>query len=91
MSTKKWPSLNPMEIDLEKRGALMVRYTLRLTADLPEGSYNCAASFSTLPAAEQVTGMGIWSAHLSQMTPLPVHRKSRESPRESVEARTESG
>jgi hypothetical protein len=58
-SCKKWLSLNPMEIELEKRGALMVRYTLRLPADLPEGSYNCAAGFSTLPAAEQVTGMGM--------------------------------
>ena len=58
-SCKKWLSLNPMEIELEKRGALMVRYTLRLPADLPEGSYNCAAGFSTLPAAEQAAGMGM--------------------------------
>jgi hypothetical protein len=58
-SCKKWLSLNPMEIELEKREALTVRYTLRLPAELPEGSYNCAAGFSTLPAAEQVTGMGM--------------------------------
>ena len=58
-SCKKWLSLNPMEIELEKRGALMVRYTLRLPADVPEGSYNCAAGFSTSPAAEQVMGMGM--------------------------------
>jgi hypothetical protein len=60
-SCKKWLSLNPMEIELEKRGALMVRYTLRLPPDLAEGSYNCAAGFSTLPAAEpgQLTGMGM--------------------------------
>jgi hypothetical protein len=58
-SCKKWLSLNPMEIELEKGGALTVRYTLRLPPDLPEGSYNCAAGFSTLPPAEQVTGMGM--------------------------------
>jgi hypothetical protein len=58
-SCKKWLSLNPMEIELEKGGFLLVRYTLRLPADLPEGSYNCAAGFTTLPTAEQVTGMGM--------------------------------
>jgi hypothetical protein len=58
-SCKKWLSLNPMEIEIETRGVLMVRYTLRLPPDVPEGSYNCAAGFSTLPAAGQVTGMGM--------------------------------
>jgi hypothetical protein len=58
-SCKKWLSLNPMEIELEKRAALMVRYTLRLPADLPEGSYNCAAGFTTLPPAEQAPAMGM--------------------------------
>ena len=58
-SCKKWLSLNPMEIEIEKQGALMVRYTLRLPPDVAEGSYNCAAGFSTLPAAGQVTGMGL--------------------------------
>jgi len=58
-SCKKWLSLNPMEIEFEKRGASMVRYTLRVPAELPEGSYNCAAGFTTLPAAEQVTSLGM--------------------------------
>ena len=58
-SCKKWLSLNPMEIEIDKGGFLMVRYTLRLPADLPEGSYHCAAGFYTLPPAEQVTGMGV--------------------------------
>ena len=58
-SCKKWLSLNPMEIEIEKGGFLNVRYTFRLPADLPEGSYNCAAGFSTLAPAEQVTGMGM--------------------------------
>jgi hypothetical protein len=55
-SCKKWLTLNPMEIDLEKGGFLNVRYTLRLPADVPVGSYNCAAGFTTMPTAEQATG-----------------------------------
>lgn len=55
-SCKNWLSLNPMEIELENGGFLNVRYTLRLPADVQEGSYNCAAGFTTMPAAEQATG-----------------------------------
>ena len=59
-SCKKWLSLNPMEIEIEKGGFLTVRYTLRAPADVTEGSYNCAAGFTTLPAAEQATaGIGM--------------------------------
>jgi len=58
-SCKKWLSLNPVEIEIDKRTALTVRYTLRLPTDVPEGSYNCAAGFTTLPAAEQVTSLGM--------------------------------
>ena len=58
-SCKKWLSLNPMEIEIEKREALMVRYTLHLPADVPEGSYNCAAGFTTLPPAQEAAGMGM--------------------------------
>jgi hypothetical protein len=55
-SCKSWLSLNPMEIELENGGSLNVRYTLRLPADVQEGSYNCAAGFTTLPPVEQATG-----------------------------------
>jgi len=59
-SCKKWLSLNPMEIELENGGFLNARYTLRAPADVAEGSYNCAAGFTTLPAAEQATeGIGM--------------------------------
>jgi hypothetical protein len=59
-SCKKWLSLNPMEIEIDKGGFLNVRYTLNLPAGLPEGSYNCAAGFTTLPSAEeQANGMGM--------------------------------
>jgi hypothetical protein len=59
-SCKKWLSLNPMEIELENGGFLNVRYTVRAPADVREGSYNCAAGFTTLPAAEEATeGIGM--------------------------------
>jgi hypothetical protein len=58
-SCKKWLSLNPMEIELEKGGFLNVRFTVRLPADVPEGSYNCAAGFSTMPTAGKASGMGM--------------------------------
>ena len=59
-SCKKWLSLNPMEMEIDKGGFLNVRYTLQLPADVAEGSYNCAAGFTTLATAEQATsGMGM--------------------------------
>jgi len=62
-SCKKWLTLNPMEIELENGGFLNVRYTIRLPEDVPEGSYNCAAGFLTMPAAGQTTnGIGMQMA-----------------------------
>lgn len=63
-SCKSWLSLNPMEIELEKGGSLLVRYTIRVPADAAEGSYNCAAGFTTLRPASETTaeGMGMHMA-----------------------------
>ena len=62
-SCKKWLSVNPMEIELEKGGFLLVRYTFRVPADVAEGSYNCGAGFTTLPPAnEAAQGMGMHMA-----------------------------
>ncbi len=63
-SCKTWLSLNPMEIELEKGGSLLVRYTIRVPAEAAEGSYNCAAGFTTLrPASETAAeGMGMHMA-----------------------------
>jgi len=59
-SCKKWLSLNPMEIELDSGGAMNARYTLRAPTGITEGSYNCAAGFTTLPSAEQATaGIGM--------------------------------
>ena len=48
---KNWLTLNPMEMALGWTGYLNVRYTIHLPDGLVEGSYNCAAGFTTLPAA----------------------------------------
>ena len=85
-SCKKWLSLNPMEIELEKGGFLLVRYTFRLPADVAEGSYNCAAGFTTLrPANESAPeGMGmhmavrIVTAFYIQVGPPPVLGRLKE-------------
>jgi hypothetical protein len=95
-SCKKWLSLNPMEIELEKHGVLMVRYTLRLPADVPEGSYNCAGGFTTLPAAEQMTGMGmrmavrVVAAFYVVVGSPPVHGKLKEIKLEPLPSGKES-
>jgi hypothetical protein len=58
-SCKKWLSLNPMEIELDKGGSLLVRYTFRVPADVAEGSYNCAAGFTTLRPADETAAQGM--------------------------------
>lgn len=60
-SCKNWLTLNPMEIELDKGGSLIVRYTIRVPANATEGSYNCAAGFTTLPPAgpSAAQGMGM--------------------------------
>jgi hypothetical protein len=58
-SCKHWLTLNPMEIELDKGGSLLVRYTIRVPADATEGSYNCAAGFTTLPPAGQAAAQGM--------------------------------
>lgn len=59
-SCRSWLSLNPTEIELQKDGFLMVRYSLRLPADVAEGSYACAAGFTTLPSVQAMQeGMGM--------------------------------
>ncbi len=58
-SCKNWLTLNPMEIELDKGGSLLVRYTIHVPADTAEGSYNCAAGFTTLPPADQAAAQGM--------------------------------
>jgi len=82
-----------MEIELEGGGGLSVRYTLRLPADIQEGSYNCAAGFTTMPSAEQANaGIGmrmavrIVAAIYIQVGSPPVVGKLKEIKLESLPA-----
>jgi len=49
VSCKNWLILNPMESEIKKGEVLNVSYTIRPPAQLAEGSYACAAGFTTLP------------------------------------------
>ena len=60
ISCKNWLTLNPMEMEIDKDGYLNVRYTIHLPEGLAEGSYNCAAGFTTLPSiSEEKGGVGL--------------------------------
>src|SRR5579862_1151592 len=60
VSCKAWLSLNPSELEIDKEGFSMIRYSLRVPANVTEGSYACAAGFTTLPSAEAMQeGMGM--------------------------------
>jgi hypothetical protein len=50
VSCKDWLQLNPTESEIDRSGALAVRYTLRVPAQTAAGSYACAAGFTTLPS-----------------------------------------
>jgi hypothetical protein len=58
-SCRQWLSVNPMETELEAPAQLPVRYTIHVPKDVRDGSYQCAAGFTTLPSAEQMTGTGM--------------------------------
>jgi hypothetical protein len=59
-SCRKWLTLNPTEIELDKEAFVLVRYSMHLPADVPEGSYACAAGFTTLPSAQSMQqGVGM--------------------------------
>jgi hypothetical protein len=61
-SCRNWLTVNPMEAELDVKGGIAVRYTLRVPADAQPQSYNCAAGFTSLPTASEVTRFGIRTA-----------------------------
>ena len=58
-SCRQWLSVNPMEGEVEKSGSIPVRYTMRVPPDAAEGSYHCAAGFTTMPAVDKSAGTGM--------------------------------
>jgi hypothetical protein len=61
-SCRKWVTVNPMETEVGPGKSVQVRYTLRVPPDTPIRSFHCAVGFTTLPAAEQLNGMGLRTA-----------------------------
>jgi len=61
-SCRSWLSLNPMEFEVAPKRSSIVRYTLRVPATVAQASYHCAAGFTTLPTAEDMSSTGLRSA-----------------------------
>lgn len=61
-SCRSWLGLNPMEFEVAPKRSSLVRYTLRVPATVAQGSYHCAAGFTTLPTAQDMEGTGLRSA-----------------------------
>lgn len=61
-SCRSWLSLNPMETEVPPRSSVIVRYTLRVPQTATVRGFHCAAGFTTLPAAAELTGTGLKTA-----------------------------
>lgn len=61
-SCRSWLTVNPMEAELNVKGEIPVRYTLRVPADAQPRSYYCATGFTSQPTAAEANGVGIRTA-----------------------------
>jgi hypothetical protein len=63
-SCKQWLVANPMEIELNGKAQIPVRYTVRVPAAARERSYHCAIGFTTQPTVEELrsTAIGLRTA-----------------------------
>jgi len=61
-SCRQWLAANPMEMELNGKAQLPVRYTLRVPPGAAVRSYHCAIGFTTLPTAEQTKVIGLRTA-----------------------------
>jgi P pilus assembly chaperone PapD len=55
-SCSGWLSANPMELELEPKSQVPVRFTVRVPASASERSYHCALGFRTIPVADEQSG-----------------------------------
>src|SRR5438445_703873 len=60
-SCRTWLTVNPMETEIEGK-QLLVRYSIRVPEGTSEGSYHCAAGFTSQPPAGQTQAIGIQTA-----------------------------
>jgi hypothetical protein len=61
-SCRQWLTLNPMELELNGKEHVPVRYTVRAPQSATERGFHCALGFTTQPTAAQVTGTGLRTA-----------------------------
>jgi hypothetical protein len=61
-SCRPWLTVNPMETELSEKGEALVRYTIRVPANVPPRSYYCAAGFVSMPPAAAARGLGLQTA-----------------------------
>jgi len=53
-----WLRVNPSEFALPPAGTSLVRYTMRVPADAPQGGFHCAILFETLPPPREQLAAG---------------------------------
>lgn len=61
-SCRQWLTLNPMELELNGKEHVPVRYTVRAPQSATERSFHCALGFTTQATASQVAGTGLRTA-----------------------------
>jgi hypothetical protein len=61
-SCRQWLAANPMEMELNGKAEISVRYTVRVPAAATGRSYHCAIGFTTLPRAGEVKAIGLRTA-----------------------------
>ena len=61
-SCRQWLVANPMEIELNGKAQISVRYTVRVPASAGGRGYHCAIGFTTLPRADEVKAIGLRTA-----------------------------
>ncbi|HYK43246.1 MAG TPA: hypothetical protein VE007_12725 [Thermoanaerobaculia bacterium] len=54
----KWVRVNPSEFALPPAGTSLVRYTMRVPEDAPQGGFHCAILFETLPPPREQLSAG---------------------------------
>jgi len=61
-SCRSWLSANPMELEVEPKSQIPVRYTVRVPASATERGYHCALGFRTIPQAGELSGTAMRTA-----------------------------
>jgi hypothetical protein len=61
-SCRQWLVANPMEMELNGKAQIPVRYTLRVPASATARSYHCAVGFTTQPPADHAKAIGLRTA-----------------------------